>query len=187
MKKAGTRWTPGDGRFRRTLAVFSLSAASTRGLVRLGNLNFPCALGRSGRRALKREGDGASPRGAFRVVQAFYRSDRQRRPRTGVPIRPLRANDGWCDSVNDRNYNRLVAHPYPASAERMWRHDHLYDLVVVLDHNQRPRVRGLGSAIFMHVASADHAPTAGCIALSPRDLRHVLERLARGVRILIGQ
>ena len=54
----------------------------------------------------------------------------------------------------DRNYNRPVQHPYPASAEHMWRPDGLYDLVVVMGYNDRPRITGRGSAVFMHVAGA---------------------------------
>lgn len=91
-----------------------------------------------------------------------------------LPVQPLKPDDGWCDAVADRNYNRKVRHPYPASAEQMWRGDALYDLVVVLDYNERPRVRGKGSAIFMHVARPGFLPTEGCIALRAGDLRKLL-------------
>jgi L,D-peptidoglycan transpeptidase YkuD (ErfK/YbiS/YcfS/YnhG family) len=86
----------------------------------------------------------------------------------------MRSDDGWCDAAGDRNYNRHVRHPYPSSAERLWREDELYDLVVVLDHNRRPRVQGRGSAIFMHVARGGYAPTQGCIALSATHLRRLI-------------
>lgn len=164
----------------RVLRVKARTPAATRGTLSLGALTLPCALGRSGRRTLKREGDGATPVGRFRLCEVLYRPDRLRRPRTGLSCRPLLRTDGWCDAVTDRNYNRLVRHPYPASAEVMWRDDHLYDVVVVLGYNRRPRVRGRGSAIFMHLARPNYAPTAGCIALSARHMRIVLERLAPG-------
>ena len=67
--------------------------------------------------------------------------------------------------------------PYPASAERLWREDELYDVVVVLGYNDRPRARGRGSAIFMHVAKSGYAPTQGCIALARPHLLRLLERL----------
>jgi L,D-peptidoglycan transpeptidase YkuD (ErfK/YbiS/YcfS/YnhG family) len=130
--------------------------------------------------AIKSEGDGATPIGRFPIHEVLYRSDRTRRPRSGLPCRPLRRSDGWCDDPADRNYNRPVSHPYAGSAETMWRRDHLYDVVVVLGYNLRPRVRGRGSAIFMHLARPGYAPTAGCIALSARNMRIVLERLAPG-------
>ena len=93
--------------------------------------------------------------------------------------------DGWCDDPVDRNYNRRVRHPYPASAERLWRSDHLYDLVVVLGYNDRPRVAGRGSAIFMHVAGPGFAPTEGCVALRLPDLKRLLEEVPRGAVVTI--
>ncbi len=167
------------------LIVRTLRRSSTRGVLVAGSSVFPCALGRTGIRALKREGDGATPQGVYDLSQAFYRSDRCRRPRTGLPLRRLTPVDGWCDASDDRNYNRFVRHPYAASAEKMWRHDRLYDLVIVLDYNRCPRVRGRGSAIFVHVARPDFAPTEGCVALQPADLRRLLARLHRGTRVRI--
>jgi L,D-peptidoglycan transpeptidase YkuD (ErfK/YbiS/YcfS/YnhG family) len=163
-------------RIRTPAAVLGLSARSARGIVRLGGLAFPCALGRAGRCARKREGDGATPIGCWRLTAVLYRRDRLPRPATVLPVRPIRRDDGWCDAPADRNYNRAVRHPYPASAERLWRADPLYDVVVVLSHNTRPRVKGLGSAIFMHVARPGYVPTEGCIALR---LEHLLRLLAR--------
>lgn len=115
--------------------------------------------------------------GAFRLEAVLYRPDRVQRPRTGLPLAVIATTDGWCDAVGDRNYNRKVAHPYPASAEALWRADGLYDVVVVLAHNRRPRVRGRGSAIFLHVARPGHLPTEGCIALARPDLLRLLSRI----------
>ena len=170
----------------RPITVRALSMGHRRGLLHCGGLGMRCALGRSGRRALKREGDGAMPLGTFELVRVLYRPDRGRRPRTGLPVAPIRPRDGWCDAVGDRNYNRPVRLPYPASAEQMWREDHLYDVVVVLGHNQRPRVQGAGSAIFMHLARPGYAQTEGCIALDRRHLLALLARSKRGavVRVL---
>jgi L,D-peptidoglycan transpeptidase YkuD (ErfK/YbiS/YcfS/YnhG family) len=167
------------------MAVFNRSMRNTHGVLEAGSLRAPCALGRSGRRLVKREGDGATPVGHWALVEVLYRADRVGRPITALPIRPIKVSDGWCDAVGDRNYNRLVQHPYAASAEELWRQDHLYDLVVVLSHNRIPRVQGGGSAIFMHLARPGFAPTAGCIALRESDLRRLLARSARGTMILI--
>jgi L,D-peptidoglycan transpeptidase YkuD (ErfK/YbiS/YcfS/YnhG family) len=134
----------------------------------------------------KREGDGATPAGAWRVRGVLYRADRVRHPRTALAIQPMRRDDGWCDAPADRNYNRLVKHPYPGSAERLWRADGLYDVLVVLDYNERPRVRGGGSAIFVHVARPDYAPTEGCIALARRHLERLLERLGRRAALSVA-
>jgi L,D-peptidoglycan transpeptidase YkuD (ErfK/YbiS/YcfS/YnhG family) len=169
-------------------SVVALSQSAARGVLRLANLSFPCALGRNGCRALKREGDGATPIGRWRVRAVHYRPDRVRRPSARVPTWAIGVQDGWCDALADRNYNRPVRLPYAASAERLWRQDELYDIVVVLDHNARPRVRGRGSAIFMHVARPGYAPTQGCIALARPHLLRVIARLGAraAVAVLAG-
>jgi L,D-peptidoglycan transpeptidase YkuD (ErfK/YbiS/YcfS/YnhG family) len=135
------------------------------------------ALGRTGLRALKREGDGGTPLGRFRVRLVLYRADRGPRPRTRLPLRAIRAHDGWCDDPADRNYNRLVRLPSRRSAEGLKRADALYDLVLVLGYNDVPRVRGKGSAIFVHLARPGFTPTDGCIALSRHDLTMLLAQL----------
>lgn len=169
-----------------TLRVCSRSAAATTGWLQAGWMRFPCALGRSGQAAAKREGDGATPRGRFVIWRVLYRADRLRRPGTGLPIAAIQRDDGWCDAPDDRNYNRPVRHPYRVSAEAMWREDGLYDVVVVISHNQRPRVRGHGSAVFIHCAREGYEPTAGCVALRRIHLLRVLASLGRGACILIG-
>jgi L,D-peptidoglycan transpeptidase YkuD (ErfK/YbiS/YcfS/YnhG family) len=168
------------------LRVEALSGTARRGWLVMGWQRLPCALGRAGWRAMKREGDGATPVGCFALRRLYYRPDRLRRPRTGLPVSPLRPEDGWCDAVGDRNYNRKIKHPYPASAERLWRDDGLYDLVVALDHNTRPRVQGAGSAVFLHIARPGYLPTAGCIALARPHLLRLLEAVRRGTAVCIG-
>lgn len=170
----------GTGRPVRQLFVRTRSRASTVGQLTFGNERIRCALGRSGIRAVKREGDGATPRGVLRVVKGLYRPDRMLRPRCRLPLAAIRPDDGWCDQMGDRNYNRFVRHPYAGSAERLWRPDELYDIVVVLDYNDRPRAQGRGSALFLHVARDGLQPTAGCIALAKADLLRLLPRLAVG-------
>lgn len=171
-------------RFRKSqLRVLSLSASATSGWLTLGTVRVRCALGRTGQRAIKREGDGATPFGRFDLLRVYYRSDRLMRPRLGMPLRVLRRDDGWCDAMGDRNYNRHVRHPYPHSAERMWRDDGLYDVVVVLDYNLRPRINGRGSAIFLHCARENYAPTEGCIAVRRSALVRLLARVGRRVSL----
>jgi L,D-peptidoglycan transpeptidase YkuD (ErfK/YbiS/YcfS/YnhG family) len=145
----------------------------------------PAALGRAGIRALKREGDGATPRGRFPVRQVLYRSDRGKRPSTRLPLRAIRAADGWCDDPADRNYNRLIKLPSRQSAEGLKRADRLYDLVLVLGYNDVPRVKGKGSAIFIHLARPGFTPTDGCIGLSRHDLTMLLAQLRPHATIAI--
>jgi L,D-peptidoglycan transpeptidase YkuD (ErfK/YbiS/YcfS/YnhG family) len=150
----------------------------------LGHGVRPAALGRAGIRALKREGDGGTPLGRFPVRQVLYRADRMARPRTRLPVHAIRDGDGWCDDPASRTYNRLIRLPSRRSAEGLKRVDHLYDLVLVLGYNDLPRVKGKGSAIFVHLARPGFTPTDGCIALSRHDLTMLLAELRPGSAIV---
>jgi len=155
---------------------------SADGTARIGETVYRCALGRSGIKREKREGDGATPQGVWPLREVIYRADRLSRPKTALPVRAMRRHDGWCDAPGDARYNRHVTLPYPASAEVLWRVDHLYDLVVVVGYNDAPVVSGAGSAIFLHVARPRYSPTVGCVAFAPADSRAILSRLdARSV------
>ncbi len=149
----------------------------TQGLLTVAGKTYICALGKGGIRALKREGDGATPLGAFHILSGFYRADHVRLRSAAVPMTQLIARSGWCDDVSDRNYNRFVELPYPASHETMLRNDALYDLVLVLDYNVKPRKKSLGSAIFFHVARAGYEPTEGCVALPYAVLKKMMPHL----------
>jgi L,D-peptidoglycan transpeptidase YkuD (ErfK/YbiS/YcfS/YnhG family) len=146
-----------------------------------------CALGRGGVIAAerKREGDGASPLGVWPILRVLYRADRGPAPITGLPTAAILEDDGWCDASDDPAYNRPVRLPYPASCERMWREDEVYDIVCVLGHNDPPRA-GLGSAIFLHCARPDYQPTEGCVALARSDLQAVLALAGAGASIEIA-
>lgn len=156
------------------------------------------AIGPAGIAVKGGEGDGITPRGIFALREIFYRADRIARPRTGLALRAMEKDDGWCDAPNDPNYNRLVKLPYPASAENMWREDHLYDLVAVLGYNDDPVVAGKGSAIFLHLAksvgdsrsdnskSSDYSATQGCVAMGYDDLLAAIEQLQPGDQVVIG-
>jgi L,D-peptidoglycan transpeptidase YkuD (ErfK/YbiS/YcfS/YnhG family) len=128
------------------------------------------ALGRSGIRADKHEGDGATPAGRWPMRRLLYRPDRVASPLTGLPVATIAPDDGWCDDPADPRYNQPVPLPCTASHERLWRDDGLYDVVVVLGHNDDPVRPGEGSAIFLHVAGPDYSPTEGCVALALPDL-----------------
>ncbi len=146
-----------------------------------GRMSWPggsirCALGRSGVRRDKREGDGATPVGTFPLRELWFRPDRLPRPETLLDIREIEPTRAWCDDPRDGGYNRAVWAPYPASHERLWREDHLYDLIVPLGYNDAPAIRGLGSAIFLHVAAPDYRPTEGCVAIARDDLLTLLKR-----------
>lgn len=144
-----------------------------------------CALGRTGISATKREGDGATPAGAFPLRGVLYRADRGTAPATILPAEAIARDAGWCDDPADPNYNRRVRLPYPARAEVLWRADHLYDVIGLIGFNDSPVVPGRGSAIFLHLAQPDFAPTEGCIALARDDLLSVLSGWRADDRVIV--
>ena len=150
------------------------AAVHPQGYLIMGRERIRAALGRGGVRANKQEGDGATPSGLLPLRRVFYRADRVSPPVCAVPIEPLAPDDGWCDDPDDTAYNRKIRVPYSASHEELWRADNLYDVIGVLGWNDSPVERGRGSAIFLHVARADYAPTEGCVALACPDLLRVL-------------
>lgn len=159
---------------------------SPEGWAQQDGQRYACVLGRSGVFRDKREGDGATPAGDWPVRRVWHRPDRQPAPPTaGLPIRAIAPDDGWCDEPGHPEYNRSVKLPFPASHEKMWREDHLYDLVVELGYNDDPVVPGRGSAIFLHLARPDRGPTAGCVAFAPEDLLAILRRLGPGDKVLV--
>ena len=153
-----------------------LFTASARGKFSGNGVTCRCALGKGGvvQAAQKREGDGASPQGRWRMKRVFYRPDRLGRPVTNLPVVPLSEADGWCDAADHPLYNRPISLPFAASHERLWRDDHVYDLIVELAHNDDPVRPGFGSAIFFHLAHEDYRPTEGCIAVAKSDMLAVL-------------
>lgn len=133
----------------------------------------------------KREGDGGTPVGRFELLHVYYRPDRGLPPATLLPTEPLTPASGWCDDPGHRLYNRPVQLPFAASHEKMWRDDRLYDIVVVLDCNLNPAVKGQGSAIFFHIARQGYSPTEGCVAVSPEHMRLILQNIGLGAEMVI--
>jgi L,D-peptidoglycan transpeptidase YkuD (ErfK/YbiS/YcfS/YnhG family) len=152
------------------------------GLLTGAGLRCRAAIGRAGVARHKQEGDGGTPTGTLRLMRVLYRADRLRAPACAVPVEPIGPDDGWCDDPISPAYNRMVRLPFAARHEVLWRGDALHDIVGVLDWNLSPVIAGNGSAIFVHVATPDYAPTAGCVALAKPDL---LACLAAGLTHLV--
>jgi len=158
------------------------------GKLTLGRRRVRCALGPSGvvPASDKREGDGASPAGIWPLREVLYRPDRGPLPVTALPVRALSPDDGWCDAPNDPAYNRAVRRPYSASTERLWREDHIYDIIVIIGHNDDPVAPGMGSAIFLHISRPDYSPTQGCIAIARAELEALLAMAKPGDAVEIA-
>lgn len=169
----------GKDRLIRNMVVRPKPGNQSQGLLSIGGRVHVCALGRGGIKALKREGDGGTPLARMRLLCCYVRMDRVAHRATMLPTARITPLLGWCEVPGDRNYNRPVRLPYRASHETMRRADALYDIVIVMDWNIRPRKRGGGSAIFFHAARPGLTPTEGCVALPGDTLRRLLPRLTR--------
>jgi L,D-peptidoglycan transpeptidase YkuD (ErfK/YbiS/YcfS/YnhG family) len=157
-----------------------------RGWLVAGPAVIPVSLGRGGIKANKREGDGATPSGRFHPQRIWWRADKHPRPSSRLPLHRIAPNDGWCENPRERHYNRPIKVPKTSNADRLTRDDGLYDFIVEIDHNARPRIAGRGSAVFIHVARDGFKPTAGCIALTMPALKRLLARLDRRTRIIVS-
>ena len=169
-----------------TIRVRAAAGDPRRGWLTASGLTIPVALGRSGIRADKREGDGGTPKGTFRPLRLWWRADRHPRPRTWLPVRPIRPEDAWCEDPSSRRYNQPIRLDRDHDGDRLRREDHLYDFIVEIDHNSAPRIAGRGSAVFLHLAREDFSPTAGCVSMTRSAMLRLLARLGPQTRIVIG-
>jgi L,D-peptidoglycan transpeptidase YkuD (ErfK/YbiS/YcfS/YnhG family) len=155
------------------------------GMLRWNDACFPCAIGKNGINQSKIEGDGTTPLGNFPLRRVLYRPDRLSPPRSALPTAPLSPRDGWCKDPSHSLYNQQVRQPVQASCELLWRTDGIYDLIVVLGHNDSPVVPGTGSALFLHVAADNLKATKGSIALRQNDLLTILGKCDPCARLCV--
>jgi L,D-peptidoglycan transpeptidase YkuD (ErfK/YbiS/YcfS/YnhG family) len=165
--------------------IVTATGEPARGILEYSGIRHSCALGRTGILLDKTEGDGATPAGRWPLRRVLYRPDRLAPPETGLGVKPIAPADGWCDDPSDRLYNRPVLLPYPARAERMWRTDNIYDIVIVLGHNDDPVIPGRGSAIFIHLTDNLQYATAGCVALGIEDMKRLLRHCSPDTELII--
>jgi L,D-peptidoglycan transpeptidase YkuD (ErfK/YbiS/YcfS/YnhG family) len=157
-----------------------------RGWLTAGGRTVPVALGRGGIKANKREGDGGTPRGTFRPRKLWWRADRHPRPRTFLSVRAIGPEDAWCEDRSSRHYNKPVRLDRSGVGDRLRRSDQLYDFIVEIDHNSAPRIKGRGSAVFLHLARENFGPTAGCVSMTKLAMLRLLQRLGPRTKIVIG-
>ena len=173
----------------RPLSAISVRPAAgdpRRGWLTADGWTVPVALGRGGILANKREGDGGTPRGTFYPRQLWWRADRHPKPRTFLPVRPIRPEDAWCEDPQDRHYNQPICLVRDQAGDRLTREDHLYDFIVEIDHNAAPRIAGRGSAVFLHLARTNFSPTAGCVSMTKSAMLRLLRRMGPQTKIMIG-
>ena len=149
------------------------------------NHKIKCAIGKNGITKNKKEGDLKTPSGIFKLKKLFYRKDRVKYFKTTLKKNYIKKNIGWCDDSNSIYYNREIKFPFNGSAEKLWRKDNIYDLIVVLNYNFNPVIKHKGSAIFLHICKKNYEPTKGCIAINKKDMINLLVNIKSSTNLII--
>ena len=145
-----------------------------------------CRIGKSGITNLKKEGDLATPKGTFKLGSLYYRKDRIKLPKCIIKKKIIRKKTGWCDDTKSKKYNREINFPFKWSAEKLYRKDRIYDLLINIKYNQEPVVNNRGSAIFLHLTNNKYTPTKGCIAIQKSDFLKILPHIKKNTKISIN-
>jgi L,D-peptidoglycan transpeptidase YkuD (ErfK/YbiS/YcfS/YnhG family) len=156
------------------------------GYLKYKNFKFRCALGKGGIKQKEREGDFITPKGKFKLIKIYYRSDRIKKISSILKKIKIKKSMGWCDDVSSNYYNKQIKINKKFSHEKLYRKDNVYDIVVVLNYNLNPIIKGKGSAIFLHVAKKSYKKTQGCIALKKNELLNLVSKIKRNTQIKIG-
>ena len=145
-----------------------------------------CALGKRGIGIKRKEGDLITPKGRYKIRLILYRKDRLNKIQTKLKKVIIKKNMGWCDDPLSKNYNKLIKLPSRYSYEKLYKKENLYDIILVLNYNINPTIRGKGSAIFIHVAKKNYKKTEGCIALKKKHLLKIIKELKKNTKVMIG-
>ena len=153
--------------------------------IHFNNYKVKCAIGKRGISSKKVEGDNKTPRGSFRIQALYYRKDRIKKLKSLIKKTNIRKNMGWCDDSRSEKYNKLIKFPFSYSAEKLYLNSRIYDILLILNFNNKPVKKKKGSAIFVHIAKKNYSPTKGCIAVSKIDMRKIVSRIRRNSKITI--
>ena len=133
-----------------------------------GEFKFKCSIGKNGSTSNKIEGDKKTPKGVYSLGPLFYRKDRFKNPETKIKKISIKKDMGWCDDVNNKNYNKLIKVNNKIKHEKLYRKNIIYDLLIPINYNTKKPLRKKGSAIFIHLTN-NYEKTLGCIALKEND------------------
>ena len=141
------------------------------------NYKVKCSVGKRGIGKKNKEGDQITPKGKFKVKYILYRKDRIPYLKTKLTKLTIDKNMGWCDDPKSKFYNKLVKLPFKYNYEKLYKTNNTYDIILVLNFNLKPTRKNRGSAIFIHIATKNYKKTAGCIAVSKKNLKKIVEKI----------
>ena len=149
-----------------------------------GEFKFKCSIGKNGSTSDKIEGDKKTPKGVYSLGPLFYRKDKFKILETKIKKIPIKKDMGWCDDVNNENYNRLIKVNNKIKHEKLYRKSIIYDLLIPINYNTKKPIRKKGSAIFIHLTN-NYNKTLGCVALKENDLLTLLKLINKKTKIKI--
>ena len=149
-----------------------------------GEFKFKCSIGKNGSTSDKIEGDKKTPKGVYSLGPLFYRKDKFKILETKIKKIPIKKDMGWCDDVNNENYNRLIKVNNKIKHEKLYRKSIIYDLLIPINYNTKKPIKKKGSAIFIHLTN-NYEKTLGCIALKENDLLTILKLINNKTKIKI--
>ena len=144
-----------------------------------------CSIGKRGISIKKREGDKKTPKGEFKLKYILYRKDRIFKFKTKLKKIAINKKMGWCDDPNSAYYNKIITYPFKFSAEKLWRKDNIYDIIIIIDYNINPVIKNKGSAIFLHIAKKKYQPTNGCVAVNKKNIRLLASTINKKTKLKI--
>tara|TARA_B110000967_G_scaffold182943_1_gene201245 strand:+ start:1177 stop:1668 length:492 start_codon:yes stop_codon:yes gene_type:complete len=145
-----------------------------------------CALGKRGITSKKKEGDGKTPIGTYKLNSIFYRKDRISKIKTTLKKIVIKKNMGWCDDVTSKHYNKMIRFPFNLSAEKLWLENNIYDVIIVINYNLKPVIKNKGSAIFLHIAKRNFLQTEGCIAITKKNIILLASKINNNTKITVS-
>jgi L,D-peptidoglycan transpeptidase YkuD (ErfK/YbiS/YcfS/YnhG family) len=144
-----------------------------------------CSIGKRGISINKKEGDKKTPKGEFRLKYILYRKDRIFKFKTKLKKIAINKKMGWCDDPNSAYYNKIIIYPFKFNAEKLWRRENIYDIIIVIDYNINPVLKNKGSAIFLHIAKKKYQPTDGCVAVNKKNIRLIASKINKKTKLRI--
>jgi len=144
-----------------------------------------CCIGKSGITNFKKEGDLATPKGVFKLGYLYYRKDRNKDLKSTLKKRVIKKKMGWCDDIRSSKYNQEIYFPFKYSAEKFYRKDKIYDILINIKYNHSPIIKKKGSAIFLHLTDKKYKPTKGCVAILKKDFLKILPLITKNTKISI--
>ena len=144
-----------------------------------------CSVGKSGITRSKREGDLATPKGTYKLGLLYYRKDRVNLPKCKLRKKIIKKNTGWCDDVRSKKYNKEIKFPFNYNAEKLYKKNCSYDLLINIKYNQNPVIKKRGSAIFLHLINKKYKATKGCVAVKKKDFLKILPLIEKKTKITI--